>query len=277
MNNFEGKVVVITGGATGIGLAFAKKFGAEGAKVVIAARRQNRIDEAVAELEKLGVDAAGTTADVTVLADVEALADFAWDHYGHVDVIMNNAGVGQDFASVIDVPIETARSVIEINLFGTWHGCQVFGKRFIEQGNPAAIYNIGSENSLFNGFPLAPSYVASKHAVLALTESLAEEVPDFIDVSLICPGFVSTELGPPGSMDTAMDVDRYVDIAWPQIVAGEFFVVSHAYNMERIDARHSKIARAFGTYAPRYDGDVEFDVRTFFAALNEIGHDAANG
>ncbi len=271
MKNFEGKVVVITGGATGIGFAFARKFGAEGAKVVIAARRQNRIDHAVAALTELGVDAAGTAADVAALADVEALADFAWNRYGQVDVIVNNAGVGQDFAGVLDVPLETARSVIDISLFGTWHGCQVFGRRFVEQGTAAAIYNVGSENSLFNGFPLAASYVASKHAVLALTEALAEEVPDFIDVALICPGFVSTELGPPGSMDTAMDVERYVEIAWPQITAGEFFVVSHAYNMERINARHDRIGQAYATHAPRYDGDVEFDVRTFFAALTELG------
>ncbi|MEO1061962.1 MAG: SDR family oxidoreductase [Actinomycetota bacterium] len=271
MEDFDGKVVVITGGATGIGFAFARRFGAEGAKVVIAARRQERIDDAVAELRAAGVDAAGTTADVTSYEQVEALADFAWDQHGRVDVIVNNAGVGQDFASVIDVPMETVRSVIDINLFGVWHGCQVFGRRFIEQGTPAAIYNVGSENSLFNGFPLAGSYVASKHAVLALTESLAEEVPDFIDVSLICPGFVSTELGPPGSMDTAMDTDRYLEIAWPQIVAGELFVVSHAFNMERIEVRHSALAQAFATYAPRYDGDDEFDVRTFFAALNALG------
>ncbi len=267
MQNFSGKVVVITGGATGIGLAFAKRFGTAGAKVVIAARRQNRIDEAVAELESLGFDAAGTTADVASLDDVEALADFAWERYGHVDVIVNNAGVGQDFASVIDVPLAVARSVIDINLFGTWHGCHVFGKRFVDQGTPAAIYNVGSENSLFNGMPLAGSYVASKHAVLAMTEALAEEVPDFIEVALICPGFVNTELGPPGSMDPAMDVERYVDIAWEQIVAGEFFVVSHAYNMERIKARHDRVAAVYGTYAPRYDGDDEFDVRTYFAAI----------
>jgi NAD(P)-dependent dehydrogenase (short-subunit alcohol dehydrogenase family) len=271
MKHFARKVVVITGGATGIGLAFAKRFGREGAKIVIAGRRQNRIDEAVAALQALGVDAAGTTADVTSLNDVEALADFAWERHGQVDAIVNNAGVGQDFAGVLDLPLEVARSVIDINLFGTLLGCQVFGRRFVDQGTPAAIYNVGSENSLFNGFPLAASYVASKHAVLALSESLAEEVPDFIDVSLICPGFVSTELGPPGSMDTAMDVDRYVDIAWPQIVAGEFLVVSHAYNMERINARHAQIEKAYATYAPRYEGDVEFDVRTFFAALSELG------
>ena len=276
MQDFTDKVVVITGGATGIGLAFARKFGSEGGKVVIAARRQERIDQAVAELRAEGIEALGTTVDVTSYEQMEALADVAWDRHGHVDVIVNNAGVGQDFASVIDVPMETVRSVIDINLFGVWHGSQVFGRRFIEQGTPAAIYNIGSENSLFNGFPMAGSYVASKHAVLALTETLAEEVPDFIDVSLICPGFVSTELGPPGSMDTAMDTERYIELAWPQIVAGEFFVVSHAYNMERINARHAAIEQAFATYAPRYEGDQEFDVRTFFAALTALGEQSVD-
>ncbi len=267
METFTDKVVVITGGATGIGLALARKFADAGAELVLAGRRADRLEEAAAELAASGARVAWQACDVTDLAAVEALADFAWGLRGRVDVIVNNAGRGQEFSTIVDAPVDDVRGVMEVNFWGVWNGSQVFGQRLAEQGTPAAIYNVGSENSLFNGMPMAGAYVASKHAVLAMTESLREEMPDFIDVGLICPGFVTTELGPPGSMETAMPADRFADIAFEQMLAGEFYIVSHAYNMERIDARHDQIERAFATYAPRYDGDDEYDVRTFFAAL----------
>ena len=192
--DFTDKVVVITGGATGIGFSFAKQFGQAGAKVVIASRRLNRVEEAVEKLVALGIEAKGTTCDVTVLAEVEALADFTWDEFGRVDVIVNNAGVSTSHQPVIGFTKEQAMKVLDIDLFGVWNGVTVFGKRLIEQGTPCAIYNVGSENSFFDGVPYATAYVISKHAVLALTDILRKEVPDFVDVGLICPGLVNSEL-----------------------------------------------------------------------------------
>ncbi len=265
MKDFKDKVVVIPGGATGIGFGFAKAFGADGANIVLAARREDRLQEAVAKLAEYGIEATYTLCDVAKPADIEALADFTWKAFGKVDVIVNNAGIMQPMNAVIDTPEDDVRRIFDINFFGVWRGSAVFGKRFIEQGTPAAIYNVGSENSLFNAAPTSAAYVATKHAVLALTEALREELPDFIDVGLICPGFVRSEIGPPEQMAMGMATDRYVDIAMKQIKAGEFFIVSHAYNMECINARHHEIAKAYATYAPRYDGDAEFDVRTLFA------------
>ena len=266
MNDFKGKVVVITGGATGIGFSFAKHFGQEGAKIVIASRRLNRVNEAVEQLEALGIEAAGTSCDVVEMSDVEALADFAWNKFGHVDVIINNAGVGPSLQSVFDVNKEKIEQVININYFGVWHGVKVFGNRMIEQGTPCAIYNVGSENSFFAGVPMGSAYVASKHAVLAMTELLNEDAPDFMDVGLICPGLVNSEIGEDG-INVGMDTDKYVSIAMEQIKAGKFYIVSHAYNMERINARYNEVSEAFATYAPRYEGDIEFDVRTLMAQL----------
>ena len=267
MKEFKDKVVVVSGGATGIGFGFAKAFGAEGAKIVLAARRENRLKEAVDKLAELGVEATWTTCDVTKTEDVEALADFAWGWKGHVDVLINNAGMMLPNAPVVDTPIESAQQIFDVNFFGVWRGSSVFARRFAAQGAPAAIYNVGSENSLFHGVPLGAAYVATKHAVLALTESLREETPDFIDVGLICPGFVLSELGSSEAMALGMDTDRYVDIAMRQIKDGAFFIVSHAYNMARIDARHAEIAQAYATYAPRYEGDEEFDVRSLVDRL----------
>lgn len=265
MKDFQDKVVVITGGATGIGFSFAKQFGKEGANVVIASRRLNRVEEAVEKLTEMGIEVRGTTCDVTVLAEVEALADFAWNEFGRVDVIVNNAGVGSTQQPVIGLTKEQAMNVLDINLFGVWNGVKVFGKRLIEQGTPCAIYNVGSENSFFDGVPYANAYVISKHAVLALTDILRKEVPDFVEVGLICPGLVNSELGEDG-INFGMDTDKFTSIAMQQIKAGKFYIVSHAYNMVRIDDRYDEIRAAYETYAPRYERDVEYDVRTIYEA-----------
>ena len=269
MDDFKDKVVVIPGGATGIGFGFAKAFGAEGAKIVLAARRENRLQEAVAELETLGIEAVYKICDVTDIKDVEALADFAWGWKGHVDVIINNAGLMVHHAPVLDMPVNEIQHIFNVNLYGVIYGSKVFGKRFLEQGTPAAIYNVGSENSLFHGTPLNGAYVATKHSVFAFTQSLYEELPDFIDVSLICPGFVMSELGPKENMQHGMPTDEYVAIAMPQLKAGNFFVVSHAYNMERITQHYEMLKAAFDTYAPRYEGDQQYDVRTVVKPILE--------
>ena len=150
MDSFAGKTAVITGGATGIGFAVAKQLGAKGAKVIIAEPREERLKTSVAELEGLGIDAKYFVCDVTDFAQFEALADFAWDANGQVDLLFNNAGVGGGNAPIIDSSIDDLRKVFEVNFFGVWNGCKIFGKRFVDQGTPAGIFNTGSENSLFN-------------------------------------------------------------------------------------------------------------------------------
>ncbi len=259
MDNFSDKVVVITGGGTGIGFAFAKQFGKEGARVVIAGRRQEKIDGAVSKLTDLGVEAAGTVCDMSDYGQVEALADFAWDRFGKVDVILNNAGISMKPRPVLRSKIEDIKTVMDINFYGVWNGMSVFGNRFMEQKTPAAIYNIGSENSLFNAVPFNFTYVTSKQAVYAMTEALREELPDFIDVSLICPGLVSSDMT--SSFAPGMDADKFVGIAMKQLKANRFYVVSHGYNMEHINARYKEVSEAYEEYAPRYDGDDEFDIR----------------
>lgn len=265
MDNFKGKVVAITGGATGIGYSFAKRFGNDGARVIISGRRESRLKEAVKNLTDQGVESKFFKCDVTKRQEVEKFADFAWNEFGHVDIILNNAGMMLPQCSVIDIPEDEVRRIFDVNFFGVWNGIAVFGKRFIKQGTPAAIYNVGSESSLFNGVSMGATYVATKHAVLAITEALREEVPEFIEVSLICPGFVKSELGDlGGAMNFAMDTDKFTAIAMEQIKNGEFFIVSHAYNMVRINERHTEISKAYERYAPRYEGDNEFDTRILF-------------
>ncbi len=268
MKDFKDKVVVITGGATGIGFSFAKQFGKEGAKIVITGRRKNRLDEAVERLTQLGIEAKSKVCDVTRREQVEALADFCWSAYDKVNILINNAGT-MFTKPLLETTIQDFQGLYNVNIFGLLNGSQVFGKRFIQQGTPAAIYNLGSENSLFHGVPLGAAYVSSKHVVLAITESLKEELPDFIEVGLICPGFVMSELGPEEAMQMGMDTDQYTSMAMEQIKAGKFYIVSHAYNIKHIEDRYQAIREAFARYAPRYEGDEEFDVRTLMARMEE--------
>lgn len=265
MRGFQDKVVVITGGATGIGRSFATQFANRGATIVLAGRREDRLQEAAEALRTGAADVSTFRCDVVQRAEVEALADHTWQTHGRCDVIVNNAGRGQDSTPVIDTDDEVVRAVMDVNYFGVLNGATVFAHRFIEQGTAAAIYNVGSENSLFIAAPLSGAYVASKHAVLAMTEALREELPDFIEVGLICPGFVVSEFADEALMSAGMNTDRYTDIAMQGIEDGEFFIVSHAYNMARIHARYEAITAAYQRYAPRYDGDDEFDIRTLIA------------
>jgi len=268
MKNFKDKVVVITGGATGIGLSFAKRFGNAGAKLVIAGRRQEKLDEAIAELKRLGFDAAGFCCDVSDPAQVEALADSAEETFGGVDVIMNNAGVLIPPSTVIDADLDKVQQLMNVNYMGVLNGCSVFGKRFVARGTQAAIYNVGSENAFFNIVPGMFAYESAKHGLHSMTDALREETPDFIDVSFICPGFVQSEMTAMAG-DLPMDVEEYTGIAFPQILAGEYYVVSHSFNVVWIKHRYDEMMAAYEKYAPRYEGDWKFDPRTMQAKAAE--------
>ena len=270
MKDFKNKTVVITGGATGIGFGVAKQLGGQGAKIIIAEPREEKLQESVAELKSLGIDANYFVCDVTDYAQVEALADFAWASNGSVDAVFNNAGVGGGNKPIIESNIEDLRAVFEVNFFGVWNGCKVFGQRFVEQGTAALIVNTGSENSLFNAVPNIAGYQATKHAVLALTDALREQMPDFIQVSLIIPGFVASEMTK-AVAKMAMDADTFAGKVVEQVKAGQFYIVTHPYNMEHISKRYEEITSAYEQYAPRYEGDEEHDVRTMLANMNRRG------
>ena len=258
--------VVITGGASGIGFALAKGLGQRGCRILIAEPSEARLSAAVAALEELGVQADYEVCDVTSLEQVEALADRAWSRFERVDMVFNNAGIGIGQVPIVDTPMEDLHAVFNVNFFGVWHGCKVFGKRLIEQGTPAGIYNTGSENSVFNAVPNNAAYLATKHAVLGMTDNLREQMPDFIHVGLILPGFVKSGLTE-AVADLAMDTDQFASKVLEQIGDGRFYIVSHAYNMHHIQERYAELAAAYETYAPRYEGDEEYDVRFLLSQL----------
>ncbi len=258
--------VVITGGATGIGFALAKGLGATGCKVMIAEPDEERLRKAVDELRATGMQAEYQICDVTRLEQVEQLADRAWEVFGSVDMVFNNAGIGIGQKPIIDTSMDDLHAVFDVNFFGVWHCCRVFARRLVEQGTPAGIYNTGSENSLFNAVPNNAAYLATKHAVLGMTDNLREQMPDYIHVGLIIPGFVKSGLTEAVG-HLAMDTDKFAGIVLQQIGDGRFYIVSHAYNMAHIEERYAEMREAFATYAPRYEGDEEYDVRHLLATL----------
>ena len=266
MTDYAGKTVVITGGATGIGFGLAKAFGGKGARIVIGEPRADKLDEASQALRDLGVEVSTFVMDVADPESVTAFADFAWDSYGAVHLLINNAGIAIERKALPDVDLAEMRRLFDVNLFGVWHGASIFGKRMIEAGQPAAIYNVASENAFFNAVTKSAAYIASKHAVRGLTEAMRDDFPDFIKVGMIVPGFVASDLTA-GSEAYAMSADEFAGKVVEQIEAGEFYVVTHGYNIERIKPIHVAIEDAYARNAPREEGDEKYDVQLLIKRL----------
>ena len=260
MKDFKNKVVVITGGATGIGFGLAKRFGQEGAIVRIAGLRENRLQAAVKILTEKGVTASYQACDVTKEADLVELEKSTRTLYGSVDVLVNNAGIGGARKSIFDISQAEIMDTLNVNYLGVWNGIRVFGKKMIAAQTPCAIYTVGSENSFFNAVINAP-YVSGKYAVLGLTKALRDEAPDFMQVGIIIPGFVFTEIGPAQFMKMGMSPDEFADRIVPQMKAEQFYLVGHAYNIVRITEEYEQVKAAFDKYAPRYEGDEKYDVK----------------
>jgi NAD(P)-dependent dehydrogenase (short-subunit alcohol dehydrogenase family) len=266
MIELAGASVTITGGATGIGLALAREIGRRGARLILFEPREDVLQGAVVELAGLGIDAAGFAGDVTKPDDVEALADFAWSRHGRADLLINNAGVGGPVKAVVKYDLAAARAVFEVNFWGVLHGIQAFGRRWLADGRPAAVYSTASENGLFTAIPFGGGpYVASKHAVVGLMEMLRREAPEQITTGMIIPGWVATDL----ARNIGMDADEFAAIIVPQIAAGAPWCVSHSYNMVRIEERQAEIAAAYAAHAPRRAGDDALDVTLFVERMGQ--------
>lgn len=258
---------VITGGASGIGLAIAAQLGSKGARIVLADLPGDKFDAALAQLAAAGVEVHGLACDVSDLGQVESMADQAFAALGRIDLVLNNAGVGGPRGKLWEVDPAVARRHFDINFWGVWHGCRAFAPRLAAQDSPSAIYNTASENALFCAVAHSGAYVAAKHAVLGLTESLREDLPEHVQAGTLIPGWVHTAIGPDAVMRHGMSVERFAEIVVPQFAARERFVVAHAYNAVRVHERIDALDAAFAAYAPRYPGDDEYDVRTVAARM----------
>jgi len=193
----DGKVVVVTGGASGIGLAAARAFGLAGARVVVADVEADALDTALKDLQAEGVDARTARVDVRSRAELEALAARVEHEHGGTDVLCNNAGVLAAPAWMWEAPREDQEWVFSVNFWGILNGIQAFVPRMIDRGTPAFVVNTSSI-SVFAPMAGASSYMMSKSAVVTLSETLAcdlEAVQAPVRVAVVLPEHFKTRLG----------------------------------------------------------------------------------
>jgi NAD(P)-dependent dehydrogenase (short-subunit alcohol dehydrogenase family) len=198
MNEFSGKVAVVTGAASGIGFAFATRFAAEGMKVVLADIEAGPLAAAESALKAKGATAMAVCTDVMHEAEVKRLADTAFDTWGNVHIVCNNAGVAAGAAGdgVWNVPIEDWDWVLGVNFFGVLHGIRHFVPRMLAKGEAGHVVNTASVAGLATGGTGGP-YTISKHGVVALSELLYKDLKTRngkLSASVLCPGWVDTKI-----------------------------------------------------------------------------------
>jgi NAD(P)-dependent dehydrogenase (short-subunit alcohol dehydrogenase family) len=188
----DGKVAVVTGASSGLGVDFARGLAEAGADVVIAARRADRLEETKATVEGLGRRCIAVSADVTSVEDCTRIVQTGMDELGRVDILANNAGLGTAYPATREKP-EDFRRVVDVNLMGSYWMAQACG-RVMQPGS--SIVNIGSVlGSTTAGLPQA-AYASSKAAIIGLTRDLAQQWTGRkgIRVNALAPGFFPSEM-----------------------------------------------------------------------------------
>jgi NAD(P)-dependent dehydrogenase (short-subunit alcohol dehydrogenase family) len=271
VKDLNGKVAVVTGGASGIGRAMAERFAAEGMKVVLADIEEGALTRAESEMRAKGATVASKRTDVSRGEDVEALAGFTIDTFGAVHVVCNNAGVGVGGVTWQQT-VKDWEWVLGVNLWGVIHGIRAFVPIMLQQGDECHVVNTASGAGLHTR-PWLAMYCASKHAVVALSESLYHELSltgSKIKVSVLCPAVVNTRIGEsernrpdalrdaggtgvPGQQMQAMEQAFRALLATglpPEQVAGavvgairdeRFYIITHEETKGRVSARLNDI------------------------------------
>ena len=271
MRDLNGKTAFVTGGASGIGLALAKAFVAEGMAVMLADIEAKVLDAAVAELKAKGARAAGVVCDVADLPSVEAAAQAAFAKFGKVHIVCNNAGVAAS-GSLDPVSLSDWRWVMDVNLMGVVHGVAAFLPHIRAHGEGGHFVNTASIAGMMSTMGFSP-YTASKFAVVGASEGLAQQLADEnIGVSILCPAFVRTrihqsgrnrqaELGPvpvaaegtgasffqtlvTALVENGSDPDPIAAATLAAIRANALYVFTHPERIEAVEARFNGILQA---------------------------------
>ena len=271
---WKDKVAVITGGASGIGLAIVKKCLSLQMKVVLADINKQEIDQTIQELQTDSSNILGVKTDVSKFTELEALAAKTYETFGRVDVLFNNAGVYEN-SFVWESSLADWEWVLGVNLMGVVHGIKAFIPRMIAQDTICYVINTSSLSALMS--VNLGTYSVSKHAVVSLSETLQQSLALIhakIQVSVFCPGFIKTKINssernrPHDLVDTkegkeskyypeleklkiflnkvvarGMDPDIAINILFKEIEEGKFYVLTHKdeRTIQSIRLRHEGI------------------------------------
>jgi NAD(P)-dependent dehydrogenase (short-subunit alcohol dehydrogenase family) len=278
MKEFKGKVAVITGAASGIGRAIAERCVGERMKVVLADIDETNLARTEAELKALGGTVLGVRTDVSKRGDVELLARTALDAFGQVHLLFNNAGVGAG-GTAWEATWNDWEWVIGVNLWGVIHGVKIFTPLMLAQNTECHIVNTSSTAGLVVGGAIAP-YAATKHAVVALSESLyltLQRRNSLVKVSVLCPGLVRTNIAEGernrpaelrnepipltpemqaglAAFKTAIEASMpplgVADIVFDAIRNEQFYILPHPEWIEAIQLRTDKLLRMENPQSP---------------------------
>jgi NAD(P)-dependent dehydrogenase (short-subunit alcohol dehydrogenase family) len=269
MDTLEGKGAVVTGGASGIGLATARVLGRRGARLVLADVEETALARAVEELQAEQLMAHGVVCDVRAREAVDALADEAFARLGRVHIVFNNAGVAVA-GPVVEMTHDDWRWIIDVDLWGPIHGVEAFVPRLVQQGDGGHVLFTASFAGLVPNTGLGP-YCVAKYGVVALAEVLWRELRAHgIGVSVLCPMRVGTNIGssernrsddyggseispvvPDQGEDNSelagrvLPVDAVAGLTVDAILANRLYVLPHEESRASIRRRFDRIDRTF--------------------------------
>ncbi|QWU18296.1 non-ribosomal peptide synthetase [Paenibacillus sophorae] len=205
------QVAIVTGGSKGIGRSIALSMAREGADIVLVSRSVKQLQETADEIRRLGAEVLAISMDVSDGPGVQKAVDQVMERFGHIDILVNSAGI-TGMAAMTDMNPGTWESIVQVNLMGTYHFCYAVIPHLIKQKR-GKIINIGSDSS-FIGYPMMSAYAASKHGVLGLTRALSEELKNSnIQVNALCPALVDTDMAPAAFKGRAIPPSGIADSA----------------------------------------------------------------
>jgi len=270
MKDLNGKVAVITGGASGLGKAFAEKFGSAGMKLALADVEVPVLEETVANLRSTGIDAIGIPCDVSDAESVKNFSDSVFSEFGAAHLLCLNAGVAAT-GPIVESSLEEWKWVLGVNLYGIIHGLDAFLPQLVQQneGHVVMTASIAGHTSFAN----MASYNASKHATVTIAETLFAEMKEAnldVGVSCLCPGFVATNIftsdrnkpeevqtalaEPPSEEEVtqreaalewlranALQPGFVADLVHDAVVEKKFWIFTEESHTHAVKARHSEI------------------------------------